>query len=987
MTFQVNQLKNAGEFRNAFFPGLKLEERALTHENVDQLLMYDVRMLDALTRAESHYKSRHFYPGNGSGMCDPDPVSMMFRIRDYLIRFDSKLFTFSRSDRQTFAFVLENICEYFNKRAESLDQRDQSQLFRDYRFWVENFFTILDQKLSGDIIQVEPGEDGAVDSANEIEGSYLCFQNQAIRVPLHPFVLIHHGERLFLNRVTESALEYCDIINQRTSEFSSKNLDVPVFSFLLSSLDFDGARLIEPRLMMGDHEFSGRLSQLEKALNHGKENDCRASLDLLDEFGPEIMRYPMIILFKARCMLNLNQCGEMQRLLQKFVLFFPYYAETYALMGDALRLEKKYDRALGFYEKSMQISALPEVADRAKAIRDRLKVEKETRDQRSDEPFLKISEPDDTALGGLVGRERELSQMLEIMVSDGRSNVLIVGESGVGRSALISALDRELNSGNVPPRIEARGIREINFLHLISGSKYRGQFEEKALKLLTEFSRGNEILVLEEIHLMMSSGGSRGTSLDLVNILKPFLKDGSIRIVATTTYEEFKNTVEKDHTLMGHLQMLQVPELSREDTLEVLRRRAAGLMATDRITVAPGVLEIIVENAKRYFRSRKLPLGALILLNRCVAKLKIKNHREPEQRNNLIPDDVAEALADMLNLPRSHVSISMRRTLMNMERSLMERIVGQDDALRRLTATISAKKLNLTVNPKRPDGIFLFVGPTGVGKTETALALAEALYGSDDFMIRIDMSEYMERFTYSRFVGAAPGYVGYQDTNQLTDRVRRNPFSIVLLDEVEKADSQLLNVFLQVFDAGRMTDARGNVVDFSHTIFIMTSNIGTALFQTEDVGFHGTRNRVGVSRSAREKALRKFFTPEFLNRIDDIVYFRHLDEDSIRKIINLQLAPVRAELNRRGKTLMVDDAVLDFITMKGYSLEFGARNLSRTIQKVLLEPISGRALEDEWTRADEVNCTISEDEIRIDLSSPKQSELNEDRREERELAE
>jgi ATP-dependent Clp protease ATP-binding subunit ClpC len=307
----------------------------------------------------------------------------------------------------------------------------------------------------------------------------------------------------------------------------------------------------------------------------------------------------------------------------------------------------------------------------------------------------------------------------------------------------------------------------------------------------------------------------------------------------------------------------------------------------------------------------------------------------------------------------------LKSRLSSLRANILKRIVGQDEAVAKMVSSVITSKLGYDVKKNRPDGVFLFVGPTGVGKTETAIALSEALYGSPDYLIRIDMSEYMEKFTYSRFVGAAPGYVGYYDANQLTDKVRQNPYSVILLDEVEKADAQLLNIFLQVFDAGRLTDARGNVIDFSKTTIIMTSNIGTSLFSKANMGYKSGPEGTSVSRATLIKSLKKYFSPEFLNRIDEIIVFRHLHNDDIKAIIGIQLREVRRDLERQGKELVVPDDVLVHIAARGYSLEYGARNLNRVLKKELLEKIAYLSLEKEWEDARCLVCRLHDDEIEI----------------------
>ncbi len=547
----------------------------------------------------------------------------------------------------------------------------------------------------------------------------------------------------------------------------------------------------------------------------------------------------------------------------------------------------------------------------------------------------------------------------------------------MGKSALIRILAQKIIFEEVPGALREKKLKEINFVSLLTGSKYRGQFEEKVLKLLQEFRNQNAILVLEDIHLMISSGAARGTALDLVNILKGFLRENSLQVIATTDYEEFKNTLEKDNSLLGYFQKLTLNEMAGEDTQKILKNLAQSAASREHLTVSPALLQSLVESAKRDIRERKLPDSAVLLFERCLAKVQLRSSGQAGQQA-VGESDLAEVLADLLNLPESSVSVTLKSRLLSLKKNIGARIIGQDEALDCLNASLVASLLGYDVKKNRPNGVFLFIGPTGVGKTETGIAIGEALYGNQDYLIRIDMSEYMEKFTYSRFVGAAPGYVGYYDANQLTDKVRQNPFSIILLDEIEKADSQLLNIFLQVFDAGRMTDARGNVIDFSKTTIVMTSNIGTSLFSKASLGYQGNLEGSEVSRATLIKSLKRFFSPEFLNRIDEIVVFRHLEEGAVLRIIDVQLQQVRQDLEKQGKELVVKPEAIAWIARKGYSLEYGARHLSRTLKKELLEKIAPLSLEKEWEDARYVICSAAAAGIDITLE-PGPPELSQER--------
>jgi ATP-dependent Clp protease ATP-binding subunit ClpC len=542
-----------------------------------------------------------------------------------------------------------------------------------------------------------------------------------------------------------------------------------------------------------------------------------------------------------------------------------------------------------------------------------------------------------------------------------------VGESGVGKTALIKLLAQKILNGEAPDALKNKRIKEINFVALLTGSKYRGQFEEKVLKLLNEFKMQNAILVLEDMHLMIAPGIARGTSLDLVNILKQFLRENSIQVIATTNYEEFKNTIEKDNALLGFFQKIAVNELSIEHTRKILKNLTKDIFLRENIIVPDETIDDIVEGAKRNLKDKKLPDSAIMVLERAVSKVKYKMHTGDTNESKIAQSDIVEVLSDILNLPESNIPLSLKNRLIQLHGNLQKEIIGQDEALEKITASIITSKMNFDIKPNRPDGVFLFIGPTGVGKTETAIALSKALYGTQDYLIRIDMSEYMERFTYSRFVGAAPGYVGYMDANQLTDKVRQNPFSVVLLDEIEKADSQLLNIFLQVFDAGRLTDARGNVVDFSHTTIIMTSNIGTSLFSRAQMGYQGDMSGGDVSRQSLVKALKKYFSPEFLNRIDEIVIFNHLENADIKKIIDVQMEGTREYLEKSGKELIIREEAIDYMVKVGYSREYGARHISRALKSHILEKIAKISLEKEWEYARYVICSMDKDEVEIRL--------------------
>ncbi len=967
MNVQFNNLIKLNNFLAYFAPQTNFEKREMTQENSEKLIQYLMIIIDALIKSENFYKKRNLILPEGKGFFPDDITEVMANINIYLYKFDTRIFNFTRTERQTFVFIIENLIDYFKACYLYHDKRDRKGVFVDYRFWIENFFKIFDQKITGSIHSSKKVHLKNFFNPNDsIKGDFI-YSNSTVNFSIFPFVINKGNQVLFLSRVTANDLIYKDIDCNRKVEIKSRNHDIRAFEFLLSNFDFENAGLIKRRIKEEDHPLVGKCELIESAYNFHKEKLFHESFNILKQTSFENNNLPLVYLLQIKNLVNINRTSEVKRIMQKFILFYPYYADGYEIMGDIYLREENYELALNFYEKVLKIAQNKRVAEKIKKLKETITYNKGKVVKQKDEYFFDISANVFQGDEEIILRGKELREMMEVLISNSRRNIMLVGDSGVGKTALIKLLAQRILNEDVPDSLRDMRIREINFVSLLTGSKYRGQFEEKVLKLLNEFKLQNSILVLEDIHLMISSGVARGTSLDLVNILKQFLRENSIQVIATTNYEEFKNSVEKDNALLGFFQKINVNELSIENTREVLKNLTRSIFLKENIIISDQVIDDIIEGAKRNIKDKRLPDSAIMVLERTVSKVKYKVQMNETSQFRVNQTDVIEALSDMLNLPESNISISLKNRLLNLKESLLGEIVGQDDAIERITANIITSKLDFDIKKNRPDGVFLFIGPTGVGKTETAIALARALNGSMDYLIRIDMSEYMERFTYSRFVGAAPGYVGYMDTNQLTDKVRQNPFSIVLLDEIEKADSQLLNIFLQVFDAGRLTDARGNVVDFSHTTIIMTSNIGTSLFSRTQMGYQGDPQGAHVSRASLIKSLKKYFSPEFLNRVDEIVIFKHLSEDEIKKIIDLQLEGTRQHLEKLDKELVIKDEVIDHIIRIGYSREYGARNISRTLKNKVLEKIARVSLDKEWDEARYVVCSLDRDEVDVRL--------------------
>lgn len=949
-------------------PQLELENKELTKESSERLIRSLAYIIDALVKAENLYKKRNLILPEGRSFFTGDVVEVLSNINLYLYKFDTKVLNFTRTERQTFIFIIENLIDYF-KSGYYTNQKDKKNLFSDYRFWIENFFKIIDQKITGAIHSNKKINIKNFFTQDDSLKNELVFSNASVSFSMSPFVVTRGNQFFFLAAVSESALSYKDIDFENEIQLKNRAYDAMVFEFLVSNFEFGHAAVLRSRIKSEGDFLLDKFDLIRKACDFHRDRRFKESYELLKDISFDKVNMPLLYLLQIKNLVSVNRVFEVKQLMQKFVLLYPYYVDVYEIMGDIYFREENYELAINFYEKVLMLSQNKRVAEKLKKAREAVAKNKNKPVQPQNEYFYDITAGVFAGDEEIILREKEQRQMLEILMSNSRRNVLLVGESGVGKTAVIKLLAQKILSGGVPDSLKNIRLKEINFVSLLTGSKYRGQFEEKALKLLTEFKTQNSILVLEDIHLMMSTGAARGTSMDLVNILKQFLRENSIQVIATTNYEEFKNTIEKDNALLGFFQRININELSIEDTRIILNNLAKNVFSKEKILVPGDLVNDIVESAKRDIRDKKLPDSAVMIFERAVAKVKLKSHDDGMVKFKVEQADLVEVLSDMLNLPESNISVSLRNRLTNLSTELLSQIVGQDKAIERITANIITAKMDFDIKKNRPDGVFLFIGPTGVGKTETAIALARALYGSEDYLIRIDMSEYMEKFTYSRFVGAAPGYVGYMDSNQLTDKVRQNPFSIILLDEIEKADSQLLNIFLQVFDAGRLTDARGNVVDFSHATVIMTSNIGTSLFSKIQMGYQSDLDGTNVSHASLLKALKRYFSPEFLNRVDEIVIFDHLSNEEIKKIINIQLKTTREQFEKMDKELIIRDEVIDFVIENGYSKEYGARHIARTLKKHLLEKIAHMALEEDWEETRQVVCSIEKGEVSVHLET------------------
>lgn len=599
-------------------------------------------------------------------------------------------------------------------------------------------------------------------------------------------------------------------------------------------------------------------------------------------------------------------------------------------------------------------------------------------------------------LDPVVGREVEIERLAQILSRRKKNNPILIGEPGVGKSAIVEGLALRIVQRKVSRVLFGKRVISLDMASIVAGTKYRGQFEERIKAILNELSKNPDIILfIDEIHTIVGAGGTTG-SLDAANMLKPALARGELQCIGATTLDEYRKNIEKDGALERRFQKVMVDPTTPDETLQILQNIKERYEDHHNVTYTDEALRACVRLTHRYISDRNFPDKAIDALDEAGSRVHITNivvPKEIEQLEQEIEDTaskkmeavsnqnyelaagyrdkvlelqkqldmakkqwesniaqhreivdeekIAEVVAMMSGIPVQRVAEGENRRLQNMGQSLRNFVIGQDEAVDKVVKAIQRNRIGLK-DPNKPIGTFLFLGPTGVGKTHLAKKLAEELFDSKDALIRIDMSEYMEKFSVSRLVGAPPGYVGYEEGGQLTERVRRKPYSVVLLDEIEKAHPDTFNLLLQVMDEGRLTDSLGRRVDFKNTIIILTSNIGTRQLKDfgHGVGYAQPVNEKVNARNVITKALNRAFAPEFLNRIDDIVMFDQLEKDDIRRIIDIELDAFYKRVEQMGYQLSVTDAAKDFIADKGYDVQFGARPLKRAIQRYIEDELA-----------------------------------------------
>ncbi|MFF0199756.1 ATP-dependent Clp protease ATP-binding subunit [Streptomyces sp. NPDC005017] len=619
----------------------------------------------------------------------------------------------------------------------------------------------------------------------------------------------------------------------------------------------------------------------------------------------------------------------------------------------------------------------------------------------------------------VIGRETEIEQTVEVLSRRGKNNPVLIGDAGVGKTAIVEGLAQRIADGDVPDILAGRRVVALDLTGVVAGTRYRGDFEERLNSIVEEIrTHSDELIVfIDELHTVVGAGGGgEGGSMDAGNILKPALARGELHVVGATTLEEFRR-IEKDAALARRFQPILVPEPTPEDALEILRGLRDRYEAHHQVRYTDEALDAAVELSDRYLTDRRLPDKAIDLIDQAGARVRLRARtkgtdvrameREAEQltrdKDQAVADEsyeeamrlrdriaelkqriadatgegtadegqhlevTAEAIAEVVSrqtgIPVSRLTEEEKDRLLGLEEHLHQRVIGQEEAVRVVADAVLRSRAGLA-SPDRPIGSFLFLGPTGVGKTELARALAEALFGSEDRMVRLDMSEYQERHTVSRLVGAPPGYVGHEEAGQLTEVVRRHPYSLLLLDEVEKAHPDVFNILLQVLDDGRLTDSQGRTVDFTNTVIVMTSNLGSEAITRGGggIGF-GPGDGATDEEARRERVLRPLrdhFRPEFLNRIDEIVVFRRLTSEQLHRITNLLLERTRRLVHAQGLTVDFTGAAIDWLSEHGFQPEYGARPLRRTIQREVDNRLSRLLLDGKVGEGDRVTVDVTD---------------------------
>ncbi|WP_250002912.1 ATP-dependent Clp protease ATP-binding subunit [Actinoplanes sp. M2I2] len=570
----------------------------------------------------------------------------------------------------------------------------------------------------------------------------------------------------------------------------------------------------------------------------------------------------------------------------------------------------------------------------------------------------------DGKLDPVIGRDREIERVMVVLSCRTKNNPVLLGEPGVGKTAVVDGLAQLIARGRVPESLRDKQVHTLDMSSLVAGSRYRGDFEERLKKVVKECrTRGDIILFIDEIHQLVGAGAAEG-AIDAASILKPMLARGELRTIGATTTTEYRKYFEKDAALARRFQAVPIEEPTYAQTIEILKGLRDRYEAHHRVTYTDSALTAAVTLADRYVADRFLPDKAIDLIDEAGARLHIRPPDTGETRE-VGDEQIAEVLAGWTGLPVRKLTEEESTRLLGMEDELHKRVIGQDAAVAAVSRAIRRTRAGLK-DPRRPSGSFIFAGPSGVGKTSLARALAAFLFDSEDALIQLDMSEFHDHATVSRLVGAPPGYVGHDEGGQLTEKVRRKPFSVVLFDEIEKAHPDVFNTLLQILEDGRLTDGQGRIVDFKNTVIIMTTNLGMRAAASGPVGFQSSNGATATYDRLKNQvgdALKEHFRPEFLNRVDDTIVFPQLTENEVLRIVDVLMARIDAQLRNKDLTLELTDAARAYLARKGFDPSMGARPLRRTIQREVEDALAEKILVNELRPGQRVVIDAGDDEL------------------------
>ncbi|WP_305752037.1 ATP-dependent Clp protease ATP-binding subunit [Mammaliicoccus sciuri] len=635
----------------------------------------------------------------------------------------------------------------------------------------------------------------------------------------------------------------------------------------------------------------------------------------------------------------------------------------------------------------------------------------------------------DGTLDPVVGRSDEITRVIEVLSRRTKNNPVLIGEPGVGKTAIVEGLAQAIVQNEVPETLKGKRVMSLDMGTVVAGTKYRGEFEERLKKVMEEIHQaGNIVLFIDELHTLIGAGGAEG-AIDASNILKPALARGELQCIGATTLDEYRKYIEKDAALERRFQPVTVDEPNTEDSIAILKGLRDRYEAHHRINISDEAIEAAVNMSDRYISDRFLPDKAIDLIDEASSKVRLRNYTTPpslkeleseletvkkekdaavhsqefenaanlrdkqtklekqledtknewkkaqgEKNTCVTAEDIAVVVANWTGIPITKLNETESERLLNLETILHERVIGQNDAVKSISKAVRRARAGLK-DPKRPIGSFIFLGPTGVGKTELARTLADAMFGEEDAMIRVDMSEFMEKHSVSRLVGSPPGYVGHDDGGQLTENVRRKPYSVILFDEIEKAHPDVFNILLQVLDDGHLTDSKGRKVDFRNTVIIMTSNVGAQELQNAKfVGFGAKESGPDYEtiRKTMMDELKQQFRPEFLNRVDDIIVFHKLEKTHLKEIVNKMAGNLTKRLSEQGIHITLSDSAQEKIADEGFDPEYGARPLTRAIQKHVEDNLSELILSGQDLVGKDVIVDYRDDEFKFDLSDHKE---------------